>query len=909
MHPARRLRRALTLPLFCGAAALAVWATGALQPVDDAFTDLRFHLLTRPASGRIVVVAIDPPSLKELDIWPWPRGLHATLLENLLSAGARTVAFDLDFSSRSTPGEDRELAAALTAAGRQVILPAFIQRNSRSEDDRLWASVPLAEFSEHTRLASINIVPESDGRARRYRRQFVIEGRTLPSLAVALSGEDPGSGGSFTIDFGIRAEEIPQLSYLDVLTGHFDVDQVRDQVILVGATSVELGDQVSVPIHTILPGVILQALAYESLVQGRTLAPFGPVPVTLSVLITVLAFGGAISGRRWRLSLVSLLGTGAAIFAASVTIQSLLPVVPSVAPPLLAVGLCFGAGLARRLDRQGLRLLWQHQLIQQRDLVMDQVMSSSFDAILTLDRRRHILTASAAACQLFTRTSQELAGMRLDELIRADVGGRRLDRVTGIRADGSTFPAEMVLNDMRLDDGEVHVAMVRDVSERQAQEDALRHRATHDALTDLPNRVLLQERMKEALATCNRVAVFILDLNRFREVNDTLGHHVGDGLLRDVARRLREAVGGDATLARIGGDEFALLLPGADEATACATARCVQASLARPFILNTLSLDVGVSIGIALYPEHGTLATELLQHADVAMYHAKRQRCDTTIYDPEEDRHSVRHLTLVGDLKRAIHNNGLSLAYQPKLSCATGETVGMEALVRWNHPVHGPLPVEDFIRVAENTGLIQPLTHWVLRTALGQARRWRDRGWHLPVAVNLSVHNLKDGHLPRLLSRLLTEWDLPPELLTLEVTESVLMDNPERTLGVMEDLARLGMRLSIDDFGTGYSSLSYLKRLPAREVKIDRAFVMNMDRDQDDLVIVRSIIDLAHNLGLEVVAEGVEREVLWHQLVDMGCDFGQGHFFSKPKEAARFTSLPRAPMHRSAESQPRFSPA
>ncbi|MCZ6650302.1 MAG: EAL domain-containing protein [Acidobacteria bacterium] len=909
MHPARRLLRALNLPLLCGAAAVAVWGTGALQPVDHAFTDLRFRLLSRPASGRIVVVAIDPTSLEAMDIWPWPRGVHATLLENLLGAGASSVALDLDFSSRSTPGEDRELAAALAAAGRQVILPAFVQWDTPPDGRRLVASVPLPEFSEHARLASINIVPEGDGRTRRYRRQFVIEGRTLPSLAVALSGEGTESGGPFSIDFGIRAEEIPRLSYLDVLTGQFDVDQVRDRVILVGATSVELGDQVSVPIHTILPGAIVQALAFESLAQGRALARSGPVPVTLSILVVVLAFGGAVSGHSWRLSLAALLGAGVAILAASIATQGLLPVVPSVAPPLLAVGLCFASGLARRLDRQGLRLLWQRQLIRQRDLLIDQVMSSSFDAILTLDRERHVMSASAAACRLFSRTSHELTGMPLDDLIHADFGGRRLDRVTGIRANGSTFPAEMVLNDVRLENGEIHVALLRDVSERKAQEDALRHRATHDALTDLPNRVLLQERMKAALATCSRLAVFILDLNRFREVNDTLGHHTGDGLLRDVARRLREAVEEDATLARIGGDEFALLLPGADEPAAGEAADRIQASLTQPFVLKNLSLDVGVSIGIALYPEHGTLATELLQHADVAMYHAKNQCCDTTIYDPKEDRHSVRHLTLVGDLKNAIHNNGLSLAYQPKLSCATGETVGMEALVRWHHPVHGPLPPEDFIRVAENTGLIQPLSLWVLRTALGQARRWRDRGWHLPVAVNLSVHNLKDGHLPQVLSELLTEWDLPPELLTLEVTESVLMENPQRTLEVIEAVARLGVRISIDDFGTGYSSLSYLKRLPAREVKIDRAFVLNMDSDMDDLVIVRSIIDLAHNLGLEVVAEGVEREVVWHQLVEMGCDFGQGYFFSKPREAARFTSLPRAHVRSLTDSLPGGSPA
>jgi EAL domain-containing protein (putative c-di-GMP-specific phosphodiesterase class I) len=324
----------------------------------------------------------------------------------------------------------------------------------------------------------------------------------------------------------------------------------------------------------------------------------------------------------------------------------------------------------------------------------------------------------------------------------------------------------------------------------------------------------------------------------------------------------------------------------------------------RPFDLNGLSLDVGVSIGIALYPEHGTLATELLQRADVAMYLAKHQCRDTTIYDPQKDRHSVRHLTLVGDLRKAIHNNGLSLVYQPKVSCATGETVGMEALARWNHPVHGPLPPEEFIRVAENTGLIQPLSLWVLRTALGQARRWRDQGWHLPVAVNLSVHNLKDRRLPTVLSDLLNEWDLPPDLLTLEVTESVLMDSPERTLEVMEALARLGVRLSIDDFGTGYSSLSYLKRLPAREVKIDRGFVMNMDGDQDDPVIVRAIIDLAHNLGLEVVAEGVERAALWHQLVALGCDSGQGYLFSPPQEAGLFTSLPQADMHPATPSRP-----
>jgi diguanylate cyclase (GGDEF)-like protein len=415
-----------------------------------------------------------------------------------------------------------------------------------------------------------------------------------------------------------------------------------------------------------------------------------------------------------------------------------------------------------------------------------------------------------------------------------------------------------------------------------------RYQALHDPLTDLPNRTLFQDRTGAALRAAARsgatVAVLLLDLNRFKEVNDTLGHQYGDLLLLQVADRLRGSLRDTDSVARLGGDEFAILLPVSGWEEALAATQRVGAALRDPFSMYDIALDVDASIGIAL-AEPGDDVETLLRHADVAMYEAKAAHHPFARYEPARDDNNVSRLVLLGDLRRAIANHELTLHYQPKINARTGTLSSVEALVRWHHPTMGLRQPDEFIPLAENTAIIHALTTEVLRLALSQVRKWADAGRSIPVAVNISVRSLLDPRFPAHVQELLDAHGVAPQLLSLELTETAVMTDRDLALTVLQALDSMGVSLSIDDFGTGYSSMSYLKTLPVRELKIDRSFVMGMADDPDSAVIVRSAVDLGHNLGMTVVAEGVQDDTARSDLADMGCDLVQGYEICRPVPA------------------------
>ncbi len=434
-----------------------------------------------------------------------------------------------------------------------------------------------------------------------------------------------------------------------------------------------------------------------------------------------------------------------------------------------------------------------------------------------------------------------------------------------------------------------------DVTARKRAEEELARRALHDALTGLPNRALLLDRLGQALRAAARagggtaVALLLLDLDRFKEVNDTLGHPAGDALLAEVAARLRAAVRGSDTVGRLGGDEFAVLLPGDDAAGAARVAATVAAALAAPLVVEGQALVVGGSIGIAACPAHGADVATLLRHADIAMYTAKRTRTGVAVYDPAQDARARARLALLDDLRAGIAAGAFTLHYQPKIDLDTGRSSWVEALVRWAHPTRGLLPPEVFIPLAESTGLIVPLTRWVLEEATRQAGAWRRAGLAVSVAVNLSAASLQDPALPATVAALLGAHALPAGLLRVELTESMLMADVGRAPVALAALADIGVRVSVDDFGTGYSSLAYLKRLPVDELKIDKAFVRDVAVDASDAAIVGATIGLGHGLGLRVVGEGVESQASLDALRALGCDGAQGYHIARPLPPAAMT--------------------
>jgi diguanylate cyclase (GGDEF)-like protein len=432
-----------------------------------------------------------------------------------------------------------------------------------------------------------------------------------------------------------------------------------------------------------------------------------------------------------------------------------------------------------------------------------------------------------------------------------------------------------------------------------------RRAALHDALTGLPNRVLLQDRLQRAITTSEQpqpMAVLVMDLDRFKEINDTLGHDAGDLVLQQIGPRLQGALRETDTLARLGGDEFALLLPETDSATAQAIAQRLLRSLDAPFTVQSTKVEVGSSIGIAVYPDDGIDADTLLRRADMAMYQAKSDRSGWAIYTPERDHYSPDRLALVADLRHAIDRDELVLHYQPQVDVRTGGFVAVEALMRWPHPERGLLAPDTFIPLAEQTQLIRPLTHWAIGAGLRQSVAWQAAGMAIPVAVNLSAHDVQDPGLPTVVAELLAAYGASPERLRLEITESSLLADPERARENLVALRALGVRIAIDDFGTGYSSLNYLQRLPVDELKIDKSFVKCMATDEGARSIVRAVIDLADDLGLGVVAEGVEDRTTWEVLAALGCDMAQGYYFSPPLAAddlaAWIDSLPHGALSR-----------
>ena len=431
--------------------------------------------------------------------------------------------------------------------------------------------------------------------------------------------------------------------------------------------------------------------------------------------------------------------------------------------------------------------------------------------------------------------------------------------------------------------------MRNQIHTRQA---ALEHQALHDALTGLPNRNLLFDRVKQYINAMHRehgtMALLMLDLDRFKEINDTLGHQIGDRILEQVSLRLVDTLRDTDTVARLGGDEFSMALPLQHPDHVNIVAQKILTSLEKPFMVEGYQLFVGGSIGLALYPTHGDNVETLLQRADVAMYVAKRNNTGFELYEPLQDKDSMGRLALSNDLRNAISAEELMVYYQPKLDLKTGQTRGVEALIRWNHPERGFISPDQIIYIAEHTGLIKPLTRWVLKTAISQCSEWHKQGMFLSVAVNLSTQNLQDPSLSEVIQNALSTYNFPPECLVLEVTESAMMLEPEHANAILSHLDSMGVWISIDDFGTGFSSLSYLKQLPVDELKIDKSFVMNMQSNDNDAVIVRSTIDLARNLGLKVVAEGIEDEATWELLGLLGCDFAQGFYMSKPLPAADF---------------------
>ena len=874
-------------------ATLLLQSRGYLARLENGVAETRAALLKHTTATDIVIVGIDAQSLKALDEWPWPRRHHARLLQMLRAAAPRDVFVDIDFSSRSSEEDDALLERALADwEPNRVSLASHFQPLTGA-DSSLTVTEPLPRFAAHARLASVMLEPDADGLVRTMPSSWRLGERVLPSVLADEASLPEGT--NVAIDYSIDPSSFAYVSFIDVLSGRIDPAALRGKKIYVGPTAVELRDVLSVPVYRVLPGVVVQAFASESARAGLLRTPNGALAQAALALWTL---GAALLFRRhgWRLNLaVAALGC-LGLAAATVTLYASARVILEIVPFTFALSVVFVASTVRALDHETWRALAYALGIRRRDALLKIVVEASADCILCIDERGTIRTANPAASRLLRAPSAALLDARLEKFIPgldgdgaglASIAGMVLER-TAVTADGRKLPVEIALSRISSDEA-LYTAIVRDVTERHAQRRALEHQASHDPLTGLPNRVAFMRHLGSLLAKSalrEPVALLMLDLSRFKEVNDTLGHDVGDHVLREVARRFSAELRNGALISRIGGDEFTVVLtPVNGRAAIEELCRRLVDSLRTPIDARGVAIEVGVSVGIAIAPDHSQDPKELLRLADVAMYIAKRRSAPFEFYDRKHDQHTVRRLSMLSELRTAIEEGGINLHYQPQIDLKTGRIESVEALARWQHATHGNVDPGEFVTLAEATDLIRPLTEWTIRRALTDLAAWDKRQVELRVGINISARIVQDAEFPRRLKRLLEETGTPPSRIELEITESAMLLDPERARLVVRDLRALGVLISIDDYGTGFSSLGYLRDLKVHALKVDKSFVIDLETREQNRVIVESTVQMAHALGLRVVAEGVESAWVREYLESIGYDLGQGYWFARPMTA------------------------
>ena len=750
-------RRALTA-MASALLGLAVLAAGAGEGVDQALREGRDAIRAHAASGEVQIVEIDARSLNRLGRWPVPRHYHAMLVDRLNQSGARSIAFDVDFSATSTAPEDAALAAALERAGGSVILPTFRQHAGGSSSDSV-DNIPATPFRDHAFLAGVNVIPDGDGYVRRLPLGVETLGVTRPSLPSIVAERQASAGESFAIDFSIDPASVPRHSFIDVVEGGVPAAAIAGKRIIVGATAIETGDRYAVPRHGVLPGVVIQALAAETLLAGPVPRDAGGL---LPLLLALALIAGSLRAGR-RPTRCAAFGTGAAAI---------------LALPLLAE--------------------WRFAL--------------SFQLAPAL-------TALAAA------------------------------------ASGAFA---------------LHIAL------------RFRQRALVDVDTGLPNLAALEADAAEQGAGL----IVVARIDRFAAMAAGLGPAMTVNLVRRIAERLAFADGGriyrvdEGSLAWIDGTAAGATL--GERLDALSVVMRSPVDCGRP-------VDAMLNFGIA-GPDAGG-PKQQIANASLAAVHAARGGKHWERFTGEASDETSWHLSLLSELDAAMAAGLVWNAYQPKLDLRSGRIVGAEALVRWSHPTRGLIGPDQFIPLVEQHGRARDLTAHVLAGALDDAARWRRQGSDLGIAVNVSATLLADDAFVALVRAKLAGCAVPPDRITLEVTETAAMHDPELAIAALESWRGLGVQISIDDFGTGQSSLGYLQKLPATELKIDKSFVGAMVGDRRNAVLVRSTIAMAHELGLEVVAEGVETADCLAMLAEMDCDTVQGWLIGHPLAAEAFDEL------------------
>jgi predicted signal transduction protein with EAL and GGDEF domain/CHASE2 domain-containing sensor protein len=880
----RRLMVAALLPLLAG--------LGFLEPFERWIGDRRAELASRPASERVIVVGIDAEAQAVLGRWPWPRRLQAELVRRLIGAGALRVGLDVDLSAPGPEPDDRALAAVLASAGpERVALAGYRQNQPMPEGPaRLAETVPAASLGRDVTVALVDVVPDADGLVRAYPSGAELGGSRRASLAHWLTDAPsvPGTG-PIGLDWAIDVATIPYLSAADLLAPDFDPAWVAGRLVLVGAVDPALGDMVAVPRWRVLPGVFVHALAAETLVQERI--PWGPGDLATSLLLAGLlaAFGPRLERATPRAVAIGgaalLVATAGSSFWAERLWSLRLPLAGPVAAWLLALAVATAATL-RRLHEARARAARE---AERRRRLLEGIVAESFDGILTLTPDGRIATANPAAGALFDLAPEALGGRRLAELApaleaaRAAGPGERREATLALPG-GRRRTVEIAVARLHEPvDGVVDILVLRDVSQARATAIALDRLLHRDEETGLPNRrryeELLEAQLREASGD-RFVACLVVDSGELVEPVGLDDPNASAGPLAALAAALGTRLPPGTIVARVAPDTLACLPPGPVGAEAAAEVASLARAAAADAPPGAPAPEL-LRIGLALGPSDAADGRGLLRCALLA---ARRGAAPGgwARYAAAQDRSQKRRGRVLSALRAALAADRLRLVYQPEIDTWTGVPVAVEALLRWHDPELGPLAPSEFVPLAEEAGLVEPLTRFVVRRAVADRARLAERGLALPVAVNLSARSLEGPQAAGTLARLLAEAGGTPDRLQLEITETAVARSGAEALACLLALREAGYAVALDDFGVGYSSFARLRDLPVSTLKIDRALVRVRPGDRGGDLVLQTVVELAERLGLATVGEGVEEPADLERLKAAGCTLAQGYHVAPP---------------------------
>lgn len=906
---------------------------------DRVLYDWSLALWSQPPPDDVIIIAVDEQSLRKLGRWPWSRRLHAELIRKLTAAEAKAIGLDIVFAEpdASDPEADAELAKALADNGR-VILPVLNEQARLG--GQLVETLPIPVLAEAAAgLGHVDVDLDLDGVARSVYLKAGLGSSYWSSLGLALlelgrsaRQTPPGQRAQrsnrpspyvWVRDYGVLVPFIgppgrfPQVSYSEVVQGRVSPEIFRAKYVLVGVTAPGVGDLLPTPVSGLaqpMSGVefnanVLAALQQERMIQPLNVASCIALTVVL-ILAPILLYPRCSPLQALLLAGLSLVFTVMSSLVLLYVWRLWFP----PAPALFALGLSYPLWSWRRLQHA------VHLLFAEKERVQV-TLHSIGDAVITTDAQGAIEYLNPTAEILLGWTLQEVRGQPLGAIFQitddnnytAEVNlvARCLRQGQLVRLpesrllvgrDGQNFAVRVSAAPIRDQRSQILGVVIacHDLTETRRLTQQVAYQATHDTLTRLPNRHLLLDRLAYAITRAHRAgwnfAVLFVDLDHFKKVNEGLGHTAGDRLLQAVTARLQTSVRKEDTIARLSSDEFILILEELREEEQVVTvAQKILKLLELSFLIEGHECFMTASIGISMFPRDGADAKILLKNADTAMRRAKEAgRNNIQFYAQDMNARALEHLVMEQSLRHALEYQELEIHYQPQMELRKGRIVGVEALVRWRHPQRGLIPPMDFVPLAEETGLIDRIGEWVLKTACQQANAWRAEGLPaLRVAVNLSPRQFLRPGLASLIAQVLQETGLEPDYLDLEITESLLMKDVENSIATLRAIKAMGVRLSIDDFGTGYSSLSYLKQFPIDQLKIDRSFVCDIPANQDDTAIALAVIAMAHSMQLQVIAEGVENEAQLRFLRENQCDEIQGYYLSRPLLPQQITSLLR----------------